>query len=312
MLALRRVFFDGSSRPELVLLHYIVITDGFPPRETARFSIVMSETAEPGRREAVIHLPDPPCGCTMLVRYFFSTVGSGAEWFSQVYELAVPGIDAAQDLTPVPEEGGGNLRPAAGRGTFRLLLPLRSGNPGALRYGFGAMRKKPSRDLCRASLPPGISSPVVEIPEALSVLKDRPMPYFLYHVAGETGTLVADKINCARLTYRDETGDVLCARLLWGDTSWKARNISAMDVKNFANPEGKAKDDFFSADREAFLRLRAEGFAMRPPPRVFEAFVYGPERSVVEYCFQVLVRLPDGQVSAQWRNRAGENWRVTL
>jgi hypothetical protein len=45
---------------------------------------------------------------------------------------------------------------------------------------------------------------------------------------------------------------------------------------------------------------------------VFEAFVYGPEGSVAEYCFQVLARRPDGSASAEWRNRDGGNWTVTL
>lgn len=314
MLALRRVFFDGASHPELVLLHCKVSVDGSPPRDLSRSSLVMSRTAEPGRREAVLFLPDPPRGGRLLARYFFSTVENGAEWFSPSYEVAVPGEDSAGDVTPIPEEGEGNLRPAKGAGMFRLLLPLRGADPqaGTVRYGFGAMRKKPSMDLCRAAFPASLAPPVVEVPEALSVLKNRPMPYFLYHVAADTGTLVADKINCARLTFRDEEGDVLCARLLWGDPSWKAQNLSVMDVKNFASPEGEAPDRFFADDREASLRLRAEALDRRPPPRVFEAFVYGPEGSVAEYCFQVLVRRPDGSVSAEWRNRDGGNWTVTL
>ncbi len=314
VLALRRVFFDGASHPELVLFHCRVFLDGSPSRELSRSSLVMSRTAEPGLREAFLFLPGPPDGRRLLVRYFFSTVENGGEWFSQAYEVQVPGEDAAGDVTPIPEAGEGNLRAAPGCGTFRLLLPLRGANPadGSVRYGFGAMRKKPSRDLCRAAFPATLSPPVVEVPGALSVLKNRPMPYFLYHVAGDAGNLVADKINCARLTFRDEEGDVLCARLLWGDPSWNAQNLSVMEVRKLASPEGGAADVFFADDREAYLRIRAGALDRQPPPRVFEAFVYGPEGSVVEYCFQVLVRRPDGSVSAGWRNRDGGNWSVTL
>ncbi len=314
MLALRRMFFDGASHPELVLIHCQVRVDGSADRDLERSTRVMSPTGEVGRREAVLFLPDPPQGGRLIVRYYFSSVGNGAEWYSPAYEVAVPGADTATDLIPVPEEGGGNLRPAAGRGAFRLLLPLRGAFPGTgtVRYGFGAMRKKPSRDLCRATFPGSLRPPVVEVPEALSVLKNRPMPYFLYHAVGDAGPLVADKINCARLTLGDETGDVLCARLLWGDPSWSAQNLSVMEVRGSVPPDGRASDFFFAPDREAFLRDREEALGLRPPPRKFEAFVFGPDGSVVEYCFQLLLRRPDGSVSAQWRNRDGGNWSVTL
>jgi len=314
MLALRRVFFDGASHPELVLLHCRVSGDGTKPEELSRFSVVMSRTGEDGRREAVLFLPDPPQGRRLQLRYFFSTVGNGVEWFSPSYEVGIPGEEPGTDLIPIPEEGEGNLRPAAGRGNFRLLLPLRGKDPAGVpvRYGFGAMRKKPSRDLCRAAIPPGLVPPVAEVPEALSVLKNRPMPYFLYHMVGDGGPLVADKINCARLTFRDEAGDVLCARLLWGDPSWKAQNLSVMEVRNSVSPGAELPNCFFTDDREASLRIRGEALARRPVPRVFETFVFGPEGSAVEYCFQVLVRMPDGSVSAQWRNRDGGNWNVTL
>lgn len=314
MLSLRRVFVDGSDRPELVLLHCTVHGTGPAADLRARCSLVMTQTAEPGRREAFVFLPDPPGGEGLHVRYFFSTVWNGAEWFSPVYEVAVPGGVDPGDLVPVPESAGGNLRPAEGRGTFRVLLPLREGRPGAgaVRYGFGAMRKKPSADLCRAAIPLDRLPPVAEVPEALSVLKNRPMPYFLYHVREEGGELAADKINCARLALRDEAGDILCARLLWGDPSWKAQNLSMMEVRNFASRMAGAGDYFFSADRDGFLRDRAEALGGTPAPRAFEAFVYGPERSRVEYCFQVLRRRSDGSVSAEWRNREGGNWTVTL
>ena len=314
MLALRRVFLDGAARPELVLLHYIAFPDGNPDRVVARASRVMTASAEPGKREARLFLPEPPPGLRLRVRYFFSTVSGGAEWFSPAYEAPVPGEEVTGDLLRIEEERAGNLPPAAGLGTFRLRLPLRNGEPrtGRVRYGFGAMRKKPSPELCRAEIPMGRGATVVEVPEALSVLKNRPMPYFVYHVAADGRELVADKINCARLTLRDEQGEVICARLLWGDRSWIAQNISVMEVKNFPPGGGRARDYFFAEDRAAFLRARADAIGRQPLPRTYEAFVFGPAGSVVEYCFQVLLRRNDGSVTAAWRNRDGGNWTVTL
>jgi hypothetical protein len=314
MLALRRVFLDGTARPELVLLHYTAGLEGSPAREIARASLVMSPSTDPGKRETRLFLPDPPHDRRIRLRYFFSSIGGGAEWFSPVYEVAVPGEDVSRDLSRIEEEGAGNLPPAAGRGMFRLRLPVRNGEPGTgrVRYGFGAMRKKPSADLCRAGISRAGGAIVVEAPEALSVLKNRPMPFFLYHVSGEKGHLVADKINCARLTLRDEVGEVLCARLLWGDPSWTAQNLSVMEVKSFPAGEGRASDDFFAGEREAYLRRRSEALDRHPLPRSFEAFVFGPSGSIVEYCFQVVVRRGDGTVGAAWRNREGGNWAVTL
>jgi len=314
MLALRRLFFDGAARPELVLLHYTAVPEETPDRVLARSSVVVPPSDEPGRREARIFLPSPPPDGRLLVRYFFSTVGSGAEWISPVYETAVPGEDVPGDLIRVEEEGHGNLPPAAGLGRFRLRLPLREEEPrtGTVRYGFGAMRKKPSPDLCRAGYPMEEAAPVVEIPAALSVLKNRPMPFFLYHIAGDKGALTADKINCARLTLKDDSGEILCARLLWSDPAWTAQNFSLMEVKNFASGGGKASDNYFAADRDSFLRDRADALGRYPLPRTFEAYVFGPEGSVVEYCFQLLLRRQDGSVTAGWRNRDGGNWSVTL
>ncbi len=310
MLAMRRVFFDGASRPELVLLHCRISEEGAKAGDSSRYSVVMVRAGEEGRREAVLFLPEPPEGKRLLLRYFFSSVENGSEWFSPFYETAIPGD--GEELVAVPEKADGNLRAAAGRGNFRLLLPFRE--PAAsvpVRYGFGAMRKKPSLDLCRAELPPNFGPPVVEAPEALSVLKNRPMPYFFYHSLGSGGSLVADKINCARLTLRDEAGDVVCARLLWGDPAWKAQNLTVMDVGKLASSEGDA-DCYFAEDRGEHLRRRAEALDRLPLPRVFECFVYGPEGAVVEYCFQVVVRRPDGSIGVQWRNRDGGNWRITL
>ena len=126
------------------------------------------------------------------------------------------------------------------------------------------------------------------------------------------GELAADKINCARLTLRDDTGEVLCSRLLWSDPSWTAQNISVMELKNVAVGARKAGDVYFAADRDAFLRARLDALSRNPLPRTFDAYVFGPEGSVVEYCFQVLLRRKDGSVAAGWRNRDGGNWTVTL
>jgi len=314
MLALRRVFEEGSFRPELVLLHYDVISERSPDRLLARSTQVVPPSGKPGRRETRIFLPSPPPDGRLILKYFFSAVGNSAEWFSPVYEAAVPGEDVMDDLRHVEEKGPGNLLPAAGLRTFRIRLPLREGEPrsGTVRYGFGAMRKKPSPDLCRAAHYMVSGTPVVEIPQALSVLKNRPMPYFLYHMTGENGELVADKINSARLTLRDDTGDVLCSRLLWSDPSWKAQNLSAMELKNAGNGAGRAADICFAEDRDAFLRERSEALDRHPLPRTFEAYVFGPAGSVVEYCFQVLLRRRDGSFVSEWRNRDGGNWQLTL
>lgn len=314
MLALRRVFIDGPVRPELVLLHYTAAPEEAKDRVIARASLVLTPSGRPRQREGRIFLPSPQPGRRLLVRYFFSTVGNGAEWFSPAYEVLVPCDEVAGDLVPMEETDSGNLSPAPGAGRFRLLLPARNGEPrtGTVRFGFGAMRKKPSVSLCRAAIPLEGKFPVIEVPEALSVLKNRPMPFYLYHVAGENGELVADKINCARLTLRDEEGAVVCARVLWGDRSWNAQNFSVMEVKNFAAHEGRASSYYFAGDREAFLRKRFEAIGAHPLPRTFEAFVFGPEGSVVEYCYQVLQRRPGGTVEASWRNREGGNWSVTL
>jgi hypothetical protein len=314
MLALRRVFFDGAGCPELVLLHYTAHPEGSPERVVARASLVVPPSSERGKRETCLFLPEPPPGARLRVRYFFSSVGGGAEWFSPVHEATVPGEEVSGDLSLVEEEGSGNLPPAAGLGRFRIRLPLRNEEfrTGKVRFGFGAMRKKPSAELCRAGIAMGGSAPVVEVPEALSVLKNRPMPFFLYHLAAGAREPVAHKINCARITLRDERGDVAFARLLWSDRSWTAQNLSVMEVKNFLPSEGRASDYYFADDREAFLKVRSQAVGRHPLPRTFEAFVFGPAGSVVEYCFHVLQSRVDGSVAAAWRNRDGGNWSVTL
>jgi hypothetical protein len=315
MLLLRREYRDGAELPEIVLLHAEVTRSGDPSGPPRRYSRVVVPSDTPGRRVAHLPLPEPEEGERILVRYRFSTVRGGEERFSPPYEAVVPSDDVIADLYRVPEEGPGNLPPAPGRGHFRLVLPLGEGEraSGPFRFGFGAMRKKPSPSLCRAAIDAGIGpAPVIEAPEALSVLKNRPMPYFLYHVSGD-GMLRADKIACARITVADPDGIVESARLVWGDPAWRATNLSLMEVKGWTPGPFASSEEFFADDREAFLAGREAALSRLPLPRVFEAFVFGPSGSGVEYCFQTVARRPAGGFEARWRNReAGRNWVVTL
>ncbi|HEU5360702.1 MAG TPA: hypothetical protein VFU42_06030 [Candidatus Deferrimicrobiaceae bacterium] len=309
------MFHDGIAHPELVLIHYAAAPENSPGDVLARSTVVVPPTRIRGTREVRLFLPRLPDGGRVRLTYFFSTVVAGSEWFSPPYDLVLPGPEAGGDVDVIEEEGEGNAGPAAGRGMFRMALPLRPEEPreGTVRYGFGAMRKKPSVSLCRARVPiVGGDAPVVEVPEALSVLKNRPMPFFLYHVPEEGTVPIADKINCARITLRDEEGDIVCARALWGERSWAAHNLTVMEAKNFASEEGRASGYFHAADRNAYLRVRSAILAGHPLPRTFEGFVFGPSDSVVEYCFQVL-RIRAGQAVASWVNApSGRNWTVTL
>jgi len=315
MLFLRREYIDSSQHAELVLLHATLRSTGVAEADAFRCTRVAVPSGPPGRRVAYVPVPEPREGDRVVVRYRFSVVGGGVESYSPFYEAAVPSDDVISDLYRVPEEGTGNLTPAAGRGYFRLPLPLEEGElpSGVFRYGFGAMRKKPSPELCRASVDAGNGpAPIVEIPEALSVLKGRPMPYFLYHFSGN-GPLQAVKIACARVTLADEAGEVISARLLWGDQAWRASNFSSMEAKGFPEGPGAAAEEFFAKDRDAWLAARWAGLSRKKAPRVFEAYVFGPSGCVVEYCCQVVLRRPDGALSAQWRNPGiGKNWTVTI
>jgi len=315
MYALRREFVDGPDRPDLVLIHGTALPAETSEPSLARFSTVLPESSHPGRRQVRLFFHDPADGGPIRVRYFFSSIRSGQEWFSPAFELLLPGPEAGSDLLFLEEEGEGNLRPARGRGTFRLPLPLREGEPavGTARFGFGAMRKKPSEALCRASLPlDGKSAPVIEVPEALSVLKERPMPFFLYHVTEGGRGLVADKINSARITWRDEVGDVVCARMLWSCGSWDAPNLTPMEAKKFP-PEGPPAAGYpFAEDRAEYLRGRAEALSECPLPRTYEGFLFGPDGSDAEYCILLLRLRPDGTIAAEWRNRDGGNWTIRL
>lgn len=315
MFQLRREFLEGPDRSELVLLHYSAAHSGAGGPGAIRSSLVMPP-AEGGRRETRLLLPEPQGGGRYSVRYFFSVVKGGSEWYSPPFEAAVPDEGASAAGSRLPEVDGGNLRPAPGRGQFRLVLPLRDDDPrsGAVHFGFGAMRKKPSPSLCRAALPREAGrAPVADVPEALSVLKNRPMPYFLYHYVEGGGALRRDKIAPVRIVFADAAGDVLCARLLWADPSWEAPNITPMEAKNFPAGEGAAADDFFAGNREAHRAARFRRLLALPLPRTFEAFLFGPSGRDVEYCFQLLRRTPQGAVVAEWRNRPdGGNWRVTV
>lgn len=314
MLLLRREYRDGAELPEIVLLHAEVTGQGGAggPRRLTR---VVVPSGEPGRRVAHIPLPEPGEGGRIVVRYRFSTVRGGEERFSPPYEVSIPSDDAISDLYRIPEEGTGNLPPAPGRGHFRLVLPLGEGEraSGPFRFGFGAMRKKPSPSLCRAAIDAGNGpAPVIEAPEALSVLKNRPMPYFLYHVSGD-GKLRADKIACARITLADPDGDIVSVRMVWGDPAWRATNLSLMAEATKPGASLSASEEFFAEDRTAYFAAREAALSLLPVPRVFEAFVFGPSGSRIEYCFQVVVRKPDGGFEVRWRNReGGGNWTVTL
>ena len=335
MLLLRREYRDGAEPPEIVLLHAEVTRRGRSAGPLLRFTRVVVPSDPPGRRVAHLPLPEPGERERILVRYRFSTVRGGEERFSPSYEVEVPSDDAIADLYRIPEEGTGNLPPAPGRGHFRLILPLGEGEraSGTFRFGFGAMRKKPSPSLCRAAIDTGNGpAPVIEAPEALSVLKNRPMPYFLYHVSSD-GKLRADKIACARITLADPDGIVVSARMVWGDPAWRATNLSLMEAKGCPPGPGAADDghgwpsaaagrdapgfvaaaEFFTEDRAAFLAAREAALSRLPVPRVFEAFVFGSSGSGVEYCFQTVSRRPADGFEVRWRNReGGGNWVVTL
>ncbi len=315
MYALQRVYDTGPDGPELVLIHYSACLEGTPGQTLARASVVVRPEDGKERREAVLFLPEPPAGRRLDVTYYFSIVRGGVESRSPGYKLVVPAAESDAHLSSVAEEGDGNLRPAPGMGMFRLVLPLRDGEPaaGTAHYGFGAMRKKPSDALCRAAVAFGASRPaVVEVPEALSVLKNRPMPFFLYHRTAPDVGLVADKINNARITMKDGSGDVACALQLWSEPSWKAPNVAVMEPKNAPGAAGEATDYFFAEDRAAWLSARMQALAGIPLPRTYEAYVYGPAGSKVEYCYLAMRIRDDGSVFAEWRNREGGNWRITL
>jgi hypothetical protein len=315
MLLLRREYRDGVEPPEIVLLHAEVTRPGRSAGPTRRVTRAVVPSETPGRRVAHLPLPEPGEGERVLVRYRFSSVRGGEERFSPWYEVDVPSDDAIADLYRIPEEETPNLPPAPGRGHFRMVLPLGEGEraSGPMRFGFGAMRKKPSPSLCRATVDAGYGpAPVIEAPEALSVLKGRPMPYFLYHVSAD-GRLRADKIACARIPLADPEGAIVSARLIWGDSAWRATNLTLMEAKGGAAGPFAAGEEFFAEDRAAFLAEREAALSLLPVPRVFEAFVFGPSGSGVEYCFQTVARRPDGGFEVRWRNReGGGNWVVTL
>lgn len=314
MLLLRREFSDGEGCPELVLIHYSMV-ESKTGSVISRASCVMPPGREAGVRETFLFLPEPSPDRPLLLRYRYSTVSGGGEWYSPLFELALAAGAAEEGMTRLEELPPGNLGPAPGRGMFRMLLPLRHPAPGAVvRFGFGAMRKKPSDALCRLSIPAGDRGvPVVEAPEALSVLKARPMPYFLYLVDPVDGQLRQDKIASARITFSDASGDVVAARLLWGDAAWGASNLTVMEIKNYGEGPLGSGNHFFADDPAQFAAERQAAISDRPVPRVFEGYLAGPSGTEAEYCFHLLRRSPDGTIRAEWRNReGGGNWRITL
>ena len=293
MLLLRREYRDGAEPPEIVLLHAEVTRHGDPGGPLLRFTRAVVPTETPGRRVAHLPLPEPGEGERVLVRYRFSTVLGGEERFSPWYEVVVPSDDAIADLYRIPEEGASNLPPAPGRGHFRLVLPLGEGEraSGPFRFGFGAMRKKPSPSLCRAAIDAGYGpAPVIEAPEALSVLKNRPMPYFLYaRLRGRKTARRQDRVRSHRLrrSRRDRRlrqNDL--GRLgLAGHEPLPHGGKGGCAAGPFA-----ASEEFFAEDRAAFLAARETALSLLSIPRVFEAFVFGPSGSGVEYCFQTVAR----------------------
>jgi hypothetical protein len=313
MLLLRREYSDGPESPELVLLHYAILEEGAGDPH-AGASLVMPSAGGDGRREVSLFLPEAAPGRSLALRYRYSTILGGHERFSPAFDLDLASAATTGEAIRLEEADPGNLRPAAGRGMFRLLLPARSRVPDAqVRYGFGAMRKKPSPELCRLTVPTGGGTPVIEAPEALSVLKARPMPYFLYHVDPADGQLRQDKIAPARITFADDSGDVVAARMLWGDPAWGASNLTVMEVKNFGGGALGAAGHFFAEDPAAFAAERQRALAALPLPRVFEGYLAGPSGTEAEYCLQLVRRRDDGSLAVEWRNReGGGNWRITL
>ncbi len=313
MLHLRREYSDGPGSPELVLLHYAIL-DGASGEMISRASVVMPPGSGDGHREISLFLPEAGAGRHTGMRYAYSTVSGGGEWFSPSYDLDLSSPGQIEGMVHLDETPPGNLRPAPGRGMFRMLLPLKTpGKSGPVRYGFGAMRKKPSAELCRLAIPAGNGAPVIEAPEALSVLKARPMPYFIYHVDPAGGHLIQDKIAPARITFADASGDVVAVRMIWGDPAWAASNITVMELKNFGGGAYRAEDHFFSDDRLLFASGRQQALAAYPLPHVFEGYLAGPSGSEVEYCIQLVRRRDDGSLATEWRNRdGGGNWRITL
>ncbi len=312
MLFLRREYSDGPESPELVLIHYSILEGG---SVLSRASLVMPPGTGDGRREVFLFLPEPVAGRPLTLRYGYSTVSSGNEWFSPTFDLDLASPEEIEGMVRLEETPPGNLRPASGRGMFRMLLPLK--NPAAdapVRYGFGAMRKKPSADLCRVAIPAGKGGvPVIEAPEALSVLKARPMPYFCYHVDPADGALRQDKIAVARIPFTDETGDVLAVRMIWGDPAWGASNITVMELKKIGDESCRAAGFFFAEDRPGFASGWYQALAAYPLPHIFEGYLAGPSGTEVEYCIQLVRRREDGSLFTEWRNReGGGNWKITL
>jgi len=192
-----------------------------------------------------------------------------------------------------------------------MILPLGEGEraSGTFRFGFGAMRKKPSPSLCRASVDAGNGpAPVIELPEALSSSKTARCRTSC--TTFRDGKLRADKIACARITLADPDGDVVSARMVW-ETARAGHEPLPHGAKGYRPVRACGRGIFF--DRPGGIP-RGAGDGTFPPagPRVFERSCSGPrERSGV--------LLPDRRAPAGRRLRGtvaepegGRNWVVTF
>ncbi|MGZ9162572.1 MAG: hypothetical protein ACXW4J_06040, partial [Candidatus Deferrimicrobiaceae bacterium] len=76
------MYHDGFDRPELVLVHYAASPEGSSEDVLVRSTAVVTPSKLPGMREVHLFLPRPGEGVRLSVRYAFSGVGGGTEWFS--------------------------------------------------------------------------------------------------------------------------------------------------------------------------------------------------------------------------------------
>ncbi len=74
MYVLRRLFQDGSDRPELVLIHYSASPENSPDVLLVRSTAVVVPTGIPGTRQGHLFLPRPPEG-RLAGRYSFDRCG---------------------------------------------------------------------------------------------------------------------------------------------------------------------------------------------------------------------------------------------
>ncbi len=307
MLLLRREYRDGAEPPEIVLLHAEVTRHGGPAGPTRRFTRAVVPSETPGRRVAHLPLPEPAEGERILVRYRYSTVRGGEERFSPWYEVDVPSDDAIADLYHIPEEGTPNLPPAPGRGHFRLVLPLGGGGariralPVRLRRDAEkavpvALPRRHRRGIRSGAGHRGPGGPLRPQEPADAVLpvpplrgretarrQDRVRPHHLRRSRRDR-RLRPDGLGRFRMAGHEH--------LPHGGQGVWPRPRRCRPGHGWAG----AADEFFAEDRAAFLAAREAALSLLPLPRVFEAFVFGPSGSAVEYCFQTVERRPDGEL----------------